>query len=255
MKSMHTRATVFWCAAATLLASGAFALWESVREAENKGLEAAVRYSEERRGYEGTTGQALAISKSAATLSEWEAVRAKAQGLPEPTKKHLTLLADVRTMELLADERDQLLANAGALFAANENDPGVKENVAKALVLQERADALVQKIESVPGNGEWNKSLQYRKAYEKYRSLAFIAKDEHGKALDIIGDAVGNLTKGLDAVPKDNRTELAIEFLYKRAKEEEAMMAKGVGADRPRAFPGSGPQGPGTGGANRPRQH
>lgn len=255
MKSMNTRATLFWCAVAALLASGSFALWENVRVAENKGLEEAARYSEERRVNDETTGQALAMSRSATTLPEWEAVRAKAQGLPDPTKKHLTLLADVRTMELLADERDQLLANAGALFTANKNDPGVKENIAKALVLQERADALLQKIESVPGNGEWNKSLQYRKAYEKYRSLVFIENGEHGKALDIIADAVGNLTKGLDALPKDNRTELAIEFLYKRAKEEEAMMAKGESADRPRAFPGSGPQVPGTGGTNRPRQH
>lgn len=258
MNAIRTRTIVFGCALALLLSLGAFACWENIRQAELTVKEGEIRYAAERTHYDETIGRVLALSGKAKTLAEWESVRMSAESLPEQAKKHFTLLAQVRTMELLADERDQLLANAGALFAANENDPGVKENVAKALVLHERAEALVRKIEGVPGNGAWNRSLQYRKAYEKYRSLAFLAKDENGKALDILGDAVSNLVKGLDAVPKDNRTELAVEFLYKRAKEEEAKAQRG-GEDPgpPRAFPndGAGSHGPGTGGGNRPRQH
>ncbi|MEK7118307.1 MAG: hypothetical protein AAB869_01735 [Patescibacteria group bacterium] len=258
MKMISMRTAICAGLAAFLLAFGSFALWENVRQAENDARENEARYTKERGEYEGTIGKTLVMSKSATTIGEWEVVRVKAQSLPEAAKNHFTILAQVRTIELLADKRDQLLANAGALFDANGNDPGVKENVKKALEFHERAGEIVQKIESAPENREWNKSLQYRKAYEKYRSLAFLAKEEHGKALDIIADAVGNLTKSLDAAPKDNRTELAIEFLYKRAKEEEAKGAgggSGTDTGRPRAFPGPGPVGPGTGGSNRPRQH
>jgi hypothetical protein len=205
-----------------------------------------------------TIGRIETLSRNAHTIEEWGKVAKEAEGLPPLAKTHFTMLAQVRTVELLADERDRLLANAGELLSVNENDPTAKENIRRAEKAQEETKLLLDKIEGVPGNVEWNKSLEYRKAYEKYRSLAFINSKEHAKALDILDDAVKNLRNGLDAVPKDNRTELAIEFLYKRAKEEEEKMAnKGTegGGNRPRALPGSRRDAPGSGGSDRQRQH
>lgn len=198
-----------------------------------------------------------ALAKSATTTLDWDAVAKSAETLPPEWKKRFTDLADTRRLELFSDERDRLLANAGELFSANENDPGVKENVARALVLQSAIEEIMKKKESISGNAEWNGALEYRKAYEQYRKLAFLSKDQSGEALDYLDQASKNLQKSLLSFPKDNRVELAIEFIYKRTKDEEAKSGYANAPGRPRAMPPqkSTRDSPGAGGQDRPRRH
>ncbi len=215
------------------------------------------------RAYQDSVGVLVSLAAKAETNVEWEAVRTRAATLPpefDKAKGYFTRLSTVRIIEDDARRRDQLFKNAGELLSANENDPEAARRLGEAKALHAQIEGALKKVVSDPKYPEWNQSLEYRKAYEAYRSLAFLEKGEHAKALDIIADAVGNLGKSLVYREKDNRTERAIEFLYKRAKEEEEK-AKASGAGntpvpgRPRGLPSRGQDGPGTGGDDRPRRH
>lgn len=207
--------------------------------------------------YEETIGFAHKLAESATTIEDWEKVRALANTLPSDSKAHFVELATIGMLEAVGYERDRLLRNAGELYTANSRDPGVLENINKARELQKRADALLTTLESEGKSSEWNLALQYRKAYEKYRSLAFIEKNENDKALDILDDAVKNLQAANELRKKDIDVEYALEFLYERAQNEERQRgSKGeAGLDRPRSLPPRGPQDPGAGGRDRPRRH
>lgn len=212
------------------------------------------------RVHQETVGALTLIAKNAKTEAEWTLVRTRALTIPpefSETRVYYTRLADVRIIELLASRRDKLLVNAGELLSVNENDPEAKRRLAEAQMLHEEVEKLLKQVASDPGFPEWNMTLEYRKAFEGYRSLAFISKDEHAKALDIIAGAVANLGKALASAPKDNRTERAIEFLYQRAKDEESKSGGSgtPGPGRPRALPNRGNDGPGSGGDDRPRRH
>jgi hypothetical protein len=217
-----------------------------------------VAESERLRSYEDTVGKLLGDLARANTEEEWAQLRTQGAALPrgfDATKAYVSRLGEVRTIERMAKRRDELLSNASALLSVNENDPEAKLRLGEAKQLQEEVEKLLKQVASDPKSPEWNLALEYRKAYEAYRSLAFIDKNEHAKALDITAGAVGNLAKALVFAPKDNRTERAIEFLYKRAKEEESQASTSTpDRGRPRALP-PGNHEPGTGGDNRPRVH
>ncbi|HEY4519447.1 MAG TPA: hypothetical protein VJH33_00210 [Candidatus Paceibacterota bacterium] len=204
-----------------------------------------------------TIGKAEQLAESARTVEEWEGVLAFVHTLPPSEKISSSDRATIGMLEAVTGERDRLLRNAGELYGANAKDPGIEENLNKARALHERANALLGKLERKENSLEWNVALQYRKAYEKYRSLAFIRKEEHDKALDILDDAMKNLQSANALAPKRIGIEEAIEFLYKRAQEEENRRGTRDGApDRPRALPPrANPDGPGSGGSNRPRRH
>lgn len=235
-------------------------LFATIAREENSASALRVEGEERARVYTETVGVLVTIAKKAQSKEEWESVRKSALIIPltyEATRVYFARLADVRIIELLAGKRDLLLVNAGELLSVNENDPEAKRRLVEAKLLHDEVEKLLKQIVSDPKFPEWNMTLEYRKAFESYRSLAFIDKSEHSKALDIIAGAVANLGKALQSAPKDNRTERAIEFLYPRAKEEEAKAGGSAtpGPGRPRALPNRGNSDPGTGGDDRPRRH
>ena len=235
-------------------------LFATIVREENSVEALRVRDAERAQVYTKTVGVLVALAKDAKSKEDWESVRKRTQTIPltyEATKVYFARLADVRIIELLSGKRDLLLVNAGELLSVNENDPEAKRRLAEAKLLHDEVEKLLKQVVSDPKFPEWNMTLEYRKAFESYRSLAFIDKNEHSKALDIIAGAVANLAKALASAPKDNRTERAIEFLYQRAKEEEGK-AGGTpipGPGRPRALPNRENNDPGTGGDDRPRRH
>lgn len=213
-------------------------------------------YQNARTRHEETVGTLERIAEEASTLDQWKNVLATAATLPAGAKEHFTARATIGMLEAFAAERDRLLVNAGELYASNEKDPDIRVTLDKARLAHEQAEALIQQLSASAHNPAWSLAFQYRKAYEKYRSLAFIDEKEHDKALDIIEDVMSNLRLANTAEPKNNRVELFIEFVYKKAKEEEKARGGSRASGRPRALPPRSPQdGPGTGGADRLRRH
>ncbi|MDP3646270.1 MAG: hypothetical protein Q8R25_04235 [bacterium] len=243
----------------TAIATGAFALQNTVAVVERNDGVARELYQNALTQHRETVGVIEKLANKASTLEDWKDVLARAATLPESAKAHYTLRVHIGMLESLAGERDRLFVNAGELYTANEKDPDVRELLDKAKKVHELADATIQQIAQKSDVPDWSLSLHYRKAYEKYRSLAFLEAKEVDKALDIIDDALSNLRRANTFDPKNNRVELAIEFLYKKAKEEERKRASGDSntLGRPRALPPRGAQdnSPGTGGAHRPRLH
>lgn len=262
MKLTHVTKTEAWCIAlASVFLAGVVFMEGSVIAHEDAYAQAQEHYRSESLRYQEVVGKLDRDARLAKNEAEWNSVQKRANELPpqfEATKKHFARIAHVRIVEEASRKRDRLLANAGELLSVNENDPQAKVRIAQAKLLHEEVEKLLKQIESDPQNAEWNLALEYRKAFEGYRSLAFVEKDEHAKALDILAGSIANLGKALTYAPKDNRTERAIEFLYKRAKEEDSKVSKsGQGAGRPRALPppGRGNNDPGSGGTDRPRVH
>lgn len=256
MKRMTNRALVLSLVFFAALAAGAFAIQNSVAVVDRKDEVAQTAYTNALKKHENTVGVVSHLADKANTALEWQDVLAKASAFPPDAKDYFAARANIGQLEALAAERDRLFLNAGELFAANEKDPDIRKILDKARQLHERADAIVQKLPSNTGDPSWTLALQYRKAYEKYRSLAFLDPKEHDKALDVIDDIMSNLRLANKAAPKNNDVELFMEFVYKRAKEEEKARGGGQASGRPRALPPRGPQdSPGTGGQDRQRRH
>ncbi|OGG44555.1 hypothetical protein A2673_03405 [Candidatus Kaiserbacteria bacterium RIFCSPHIGHO2_01_FULL_50_13] len=253
---MKTRTLVYGMVLSGAIATTAFLLGGSVHHVEIKDAEARVNFQNALVEYERTTGNVAALAKGARMYEDWENIRRLSIGLPDEAKAYFALVADLKTLEFLAEERDRLLANAGELYAVNQKDAGIQENIEKARAVHLRAEALVEGIKVTDGE-ELLLALLYRKAYEKYRSLAFLGEKQASEALSILDDAVQNLRQANDVSQKHNRVELALEFLYKKTKEEEAKQSSGQAPSGLRAIPPrrEGPDGPNTGSADRPRLH
>lgn len=260
MNSLNWKGRALTCLALTGLLAFSLTLYLSIKR-DAKAAVAVARADVERfREYEVTVGKLSKSAQTAKTEEEWVEVRRIAQTLPvkySDSKVYFTRLADVRIIEVIASRRDALLTNAGELLAVNENDPEARQRLGEAKKLQADVERQLKQVVSDPTTPSFNLALEYRKAYESYRSLAFIDKSEHTKALDIIAGAVTSLGKALLSQSKDNRTERALEFLYDRAKKEEAASnADKSGTPspgRPRGLPGEG--GSGNGGGDRLRRH
>ncbi len=257
MRPLRTRTLVITVALAAALSGGALSTLYSVTRVDREETAAVVNYRKAQKQYEETVG-ALERSVSAAnSIEEWKDVLARADALPGDAKEHFTAVATIGMLEELARERDRLFLNAGELFAANEKDPEIPKVLEKAHELHKLADAAVKKLSAHPEDPDWQRALLYRKAYEQYRSLAFLNEKEHNEALDILAGALGDLRGANTVSPKNNRVELAIEFLYKRVKEEESKRGNRQSAGgRPRALPPHMGRDPGPGvGPNREQRY
>jgi hypothetical protein len=231
------------------VAAGAYVTLSSVTHVEAEDVVKKARYEIARRQYEETVGAVEKLADKASSQKDWEEVLARAQTLPGNAKDHFARVGNVGMLESLALERDRTLVNAGELYAANQKDPTIPKVLESAKKLQELADSYVQKLSSSDlKDPDWLLALRYRKAYEKYRSLAFLEENDHNGALEIIDEAMSELRAANLATPKNNRVEVAIEFLYKRAKEEESKRGdqKSAGG-RPRALPSRSGREPGPG--------
>lgn len=227
--------------------------------------EAHMRFEQARTHYEQTIGAVQKLAREARTVEEWEEVSERAGVLPEDAKRYFMLQATIHEMELLAAERDRLLLNVGELQAARTDptaqnaqefkktgpDPDIPIILGQAKVLHERIGALLQTLPQTT-DPDWSRALEYRKAYETYRSLAFLEPGtaSSGEALDIISDAVHALQKANDAAPKDNQVERAIEFLYEKSGDEGGESGQSS-PNRPRALPDIAP----SSGPTRPHLH
>lgn len=250
-----TKKKMAWACGLALITIASYFLYTAIERIDRADRAQLAQYEQELAQHQQTIGVVETLSKSARTLADWEEVRSRAATLPADAKKHFSLLANIGTMELSADRRDRLLFNAGVLHKVNERDPGVQMNLAQAKDLQEKIDRLLKQIGDM-GGMPGAMALQYRAAYEKYRSLAFLQKEEADKARDIIDDAMGNLKRANAIVPKDNRVELFMELLYKRDKEEQAKQSGGPKPGPPRALPTRpGPDQPGNQRSDRPHRH
>jgi hypothetical protein len=245
-----------WALCLALTTGVLYTVYASIEKVERADSERRAQYEKDLTQHRETIGVVEDLANSARTIAEWEAVRKRATSLPADAKKHFSLRADIGTMELLARRRDHLLFNAGVLFRVNERDPGVQLNLTQAKDLQDQVEKLLKQIGDL-SNTSTAMARQYRDAYEKYRSLAFLQPNEADKALDIIDDALHNLKRANGIAPKHNDVELFVEFLYKRAKEEEN---KRGGSPKtggpPRSLPNRpGQDNPGNERTDRPNRH
>jgi len=253
---MRNRTLVVGLVLFAALAVGAFATLNSVAVVERQEEVAKEQYQNALKQHEETVGMVEKLADTASTLEEWRDVLARTGALPLQAKEYFTARVHIGMLETLATERDRLFVNAGELFAANEKDPDIRKILDKAREVHKLAETFIQKLSSDSDDPTWRLALQYRKAYEKYRSLAFLAGNEHDEALDIIADVMSNLRLANKVESKNNRVELFMEFVYKKAKEEESKRGKEGASGRPRALPSrGGPHEPGTGGSDRPRRH
>jgi len=256
MRPITDRTLVICLVLFAALAAGAFVAHNSVAVAQRKDEITHQQFINAREQHKNTVGVVSRLANTANTVEEWQNVLSHASALPPDAKEYFTARANIGQLEALAGERDRLFLNAGELFAANEKDPEIRNVLEKSRQLHKSAETIIQKLSGISNDPDWVLSLNYRKAYEKYRSLAFLDPKEHDKALDVIDDALSDLRGANKVVPKNNTVELAIEFLYKRAKEEEKARGGGQATGRPRALPPRGQQdGPGTGGQDRQRRH
>jgi len=152
-------------------------------------------------------------------------------------------------------KQERLLGNAGALLTANKNNPIAEEYLDRAKVLNDLNIAALLALAEIPGNCEWNARLHYLVGAIHYRSLVFVTKEEQFSASDIIGQAVRSFKKVFECLPKDRSAEVAIEMLYKQAKERDSgTEISGDELDRTRLKLLPKPQFndmPGTGGTDR----
>ena len=153
------------------------------------------------------------------TLPKWEIILTDITVLSENRRLALGPIAQGKRFEARSLERDQLLFYAGKLLKVNKNDPLAGEYLEEAKKLHMLNMGSISEFSLRDKNCEWNARLWYRKGIEYYRSLIFIKKEEESKALDLIDQSIRNFEKVFTCYSKDQKTEVAIELLYKRAKE------------------------------------
>jgi hypothetical protein len=248
MTNVKSRTLVIGSVLFAAIAAGSFAMYSNVASVEQETAAARQKYDIALKQHEETIGVVEKLAQEANSADDWKSVLGSVGSLPTDAKMHFSVLSDVGMFESLSKERDRLLVNAGELFAANENDPGVKSTLAKAHELHKLADAILQKLPEKK-DPDWQRALSFWKAYEKYRSLAFLDEKEHTEALNILGEAMVELRACNNVAPKDIKCEYAIEFLYKRTKEEEKKAGdkQQQATGRPRAIPSRMGKEPGPG--------
>lgn len=182
----------------------------------------------------------------------WEAVVSDIEKLSESPRLFLEAIALGKRFEARSLERDNLLFFAGQLLSVNQNDPLAKEYLEQARKLHEFNIKHLSELRERNEDCVWNARLWYRKGIEYYRSLIFISKKERSRANDLIDQSIRNFEKIFSCYPKDRKTEVAIELLYKRAKESKSDSREKEGDRMLRLLP-SGEIGPGTDGSQRER--
>jgi len=189
--------------------------------------------------------------KSAVTINDWEVIVSDTASLSGESGTKIRNITQWKLLEARAQRRDELLWTARQLLMVNENDTVAHTYLEEAEKLHNKNTEALSSLYVYENECIWSSAVFYRKGIENFRSLVFLKKEEKSKARNLIDQAIRNFGKVFECYPKDRKTEVAIEVLYKRAKEMGADFGSlGEKATRLQLLP-KGELKPGTGGTQR----
>lgn len=158
--------------------------------------------------------------EAAKTMAEWEEIAALASKLPAPEGSIIARRATLHRLNILSEDRDELLRAAGRVHRVNEEDPAILDYVTRAKAIHQKIAEELSGIKDLDGPCGENASFWSLKGYERYRSTVFFAENEKEKTLSAIKAAIVEYRNVLECLPKDRTTEESLEFLYQKQKQE-----------------------------------
>ncbi|OGZ06644.1 MAG: hypothetical protein A2762_03865 [Candidatus Lloydbacteria bacterium RIFCSPHIGHO2_01_FULL_54_11] len=169
--------------------------------------------------------EAIANAANARTPEAWDQAMAAIDALEDRQEKAVLKSAiTLERVDAYGRARDQLLERAVELARYNENDPRILEFIERAKPLQaeivkmlENPDQLARELPSGMSDEErkaWNATLWYHVGHANYSQLWFTPSENKTEINKLIQKSLGSYARVFAFIPKDTRTEYAIEALY-----------------------------------------
>lgn len=188
----------------------------------------------------GVAKDAIAQALSLGTVDAWERATTEVNALGDEEAKRLLQGAVVlKRLEAYTRARDDLLARAVEVAQYDENDPRVAQFIDRAKPLQDEIMKTLTRphdLESALAVGvsdKENRALQgalwYHVGHANYSQLWFTPSENKTEINKLIQKALASFTTAFAYLPKDTRTEYAIEALYEvnKKKNDQGGQEKG----------------------------
>jgi len=134
--------------------------------------------------------------------------------LPADIKERARSVKNLKNAVAIFEGAEDYLGRSSQLLQASPSDKPhllVKSYYDRSIDLYKKAKEIVDQLEEIEGDNNYNHCLHYTRGEVYYRVLQFIATDE--EKIEVFRQTVEEFKKALIAKPRDIDTEINIEIL------------------------------------------
>ncbi len=134
--------------------------------------------------------------------------------LPADFREKARLMKGLKEAVSNFEEAEDFLARAGELARANSGEkinPLMKNYYDRSMDSYRKSKEIIDRLEEIEGDSDYNHCLYYTKGEIYYRILQFVAKNE--EKMEIFNQIVVSFKKALLVKPRDIDTEINVEIL------------------------------------------